>query len=117
MQRYWYHSCKSTFNDLTHTLLHQSQRPLAYWILATLLLCLACASRRMAREVEYRKSKRPFPPCLDEGQSERKLGPTPLLFGPAALSGVLLALLLQLSQKVSLLCDPSARRAGILFQV
>jgi hypothetical protein len=26
---------------------------------------------------EYRKSKRPFPSCLDEGQSERKLGPTP----------------------------------------
>jgi hypothetical protein len=31
--------------------LHQSQRPLAYWILATFLLCLACASRRIAREV------------------------------------------------------------------
>jgi hypothetical protein len=31
--------------------LHQSQRPLAYWILATFLLCLACSSRRIAREV------------------------------------------------------------------
>jgi predicted ATPase len=28
-QRYWCHSCKRTFNDLTATLLHQSQRPLA----------------------------------------------------------------------------------------
>jgi len=31
--------------------LHQSKRPLAYWILATFLLCLACASRRIARAV------------------------------------------------------------------
>jgi len=31
--------------------LHQSQRPLAYWIFATFLLCLACSSRRIAREV------------------------------------------------------------------
>ena len=43
--------CKRTFNDLTATLLHQSSRPLAYWILATFLLCLACSSRRIAREV------------------------------------------------------------------
>jgi transposase-like protein len=50
-KRYWCHSCKRTFNDLTQTLLHQSQRPLAYWILATFLLCLACSSRRIAREV------------------------------------------------------------------
>jgi transposase-like protein len=50
-KRYWCHSCKRTFNDLTDTLLHQSQQPLAYWILATFLLCLACSSRRMAREV------------------------------------------------------------------
>jgi transposase-like protein len=49
--RDWCHSCKRTFNDLTHTLLHQSQRPLASWILATCLLCLACSSRRIAREV------------------------------------------------------------------
>src|SRR5207249_5997385 len=27
-------SCKRTFNDLTDTLLHQSKRPLSYWILA-----------------------------------------------------------------------------------
>ena len=50
-KRYWCHSCKRTFNDLTDTLLHQSKRPLAYWILATFLLCLACSSRRIAREV------------------------------------------------------------------
>ena len=34
-----------------HTLLHRSQRPLAYWILATFLLCLTCSSRRIAREL------------------------------------------------------------------
>ena len=50
-KRYWCHSCKRTFNDLTDTLLHRSQRPLSYWILATFLLCLACSSRRIAREV------------------------------------------------------------------
>jgi transposase-like protein len=50
-KRYWCHSCKRTFNDLTDTLLHQSKQPLAYWILATFLLCLACSSRRIAREV------------------------------------------------------------------
>jgi hypothetical protein len=31
--------------------LHQSKRPLSYWILATFLLCLACSSRRIAREL------------------------------------------------------------------
>jgi transposase-like protein len=35
--RYWCHNGKRTFNDLTNTLLHQSQRPLAYWLLATFL--------------------------------------------------------------------------------
>jgi transposase-like protein len=50
-KRYRCHSCERTFNDLTDTLLHQSKRPLAYWILATFLLCLACSSRRMAREL------------------------------------------------------------------
>ena len=50
-KRSWCHSCKRTFNDLTDTLLHRSQRSLAYWILATFLLCLACSSRRIAREV------------------------------------------------------------------
>src|ERR671931_2286209 len=43
--------CKRTFNDLTNTLLHQSKRSLAYWILATFLLCLSCSSRRIAREL------------------------------------------------------------------
>jgi hypothetical protein len=42
--------CKRTFNDFTATLLHQSQRPLMYWSLATFLLCFACSSRRIARE-------------------------------------------------------------------
>jgi transposase-like protein len=51
-KRYWCNGCKRTFNDLTNTLLHQSKRSLAYWILATFLfLCLACSSRRIAREV------------------------------------------------------------------
>jgi transposase-like protein len=50
-KRYRCHSCKRTFNDLTDTLLHQSKRPLSYWILASFLLCLACSSRRMAREM------------------------------------------------------------------
>jgi transposase len=50
-KRYWCHSCKRTFNDLTETLLHRSKRPLSYWILATFLLCLSCSSRRIAREL------------------------------------------------------------------
>jgi transposase-like protein len=50
-KRYWCHGCKRTFNDLTATLLHQSQRSLSHGILATFLLCLACSSRRIAREV------------------------------------------------------------------
>jgi hypothetical protein len=40
-----------SFNDLTHTLLHQSKRSCAYWMLATFLLCLSCSSRRIAREL------------------------------------------------------------------
>jgi transposase-like protein len=50
-KRSWCHGCQRTFNDLTHTLLHQSKRSRAYWILATVLLCLSCSSRRIAREV------------------------------------------------------------------
>ena len=50
-KRYWGHGCKCTYNDLTDTLLHQSKRPLSYRMLATFLLCLACSSRRLAREV------------------------------------------------------------------
>ena len=50
-KRYWCHGCKRTFNDLTATLFHQTQRSLSHWILATFLLCLACSSRRIAREV------------------------------------------------------------------
>jgi transposase-like protein len=50
-KRYWCKSCRRTFNDLTHTLLAQSQRSLPHWILATFLLCLSCSSRRIAREL------------------------------------------------------------------
>jgi len=50
-KRYWCNGCNRTFNDLTNTLLHQSKRSLAYWILATFLLCLSCSSRRIAREL------------------------------------------------------------------
>ena len=43
--------CKRTFHDLTGTRLDGSKRSLAHWLLATFLLCLACSSRRIAREV------------------------------------------------------------------
>ena len=49
--RYWCNGCERTCNDLTATLLHQSKCSLVYWMLATFLLCLSCASRRIAREV------------------------------------------------------------------
>ena len=48
----------SVLNDLTNTLLHPSQRPLAYWLLATLLLCFACSSRRSARAVVSIQTRR-----------------------------------------------------------
>jgi len=57
-QRYWCHGCKHTFNDLTNTLLHQSKRSLASWILTTFLLCLSCSSRRIARELGLHISTR-----------------------------------------------------------
>ena len=44
-------ACKRTFNDITGTLLDGSKRSLMHWILATFLLCLSCASRRIAREL------------------------------------------------------------------
>src|SRR5262245_51713732 len=50
-KRYWCHSCKRTFNDLTGTLLDGSKRSVMHWILATFLLCLSCSSRRIAREL------------------------------------------------------------------
>jgi transposase-like protein len=53
-QRDWCNGCKRTVNDLTHTLLHQRQRSLPHWILATFLLCLSCSSRRIARELGSR---------------------------------------------------------------
>ena len=53
-KRYWCPSGKHTFNDLTDILWHQSQRSLVYWILATFLVGLTCASRRIAREVGIR---------------------------------------------------------------
>jgi transposase-like protein len=42
--------CQRTFNDLTGTRLDGSKRSVMHGILATVLLGLACASRRMARE-------------------------------------------------------------------
>ena len=45
-------ACKRTFNDLTGTRLDGSKRSLMHWILATFLLCLSCASRRIAKELE-----------------------------------------------------------------
>src|SRR2546428_6340144 len=51
-KRYWCHRCMRTCNDLTEILLHRSKRPLAYWILATFLVCLSCSSRRIAWEVD-----------------------------------------------------------------
>jgi transposase-like protein len=50
-KRSWCNGSQRTFNDLTYTLLHQSRRSCAYWILATFLLCLSCSSRRIAREL------------------------------------------------------------------
>jgi transposase-like protein len=43
--------CKRTCNDLTGTLLDGSKRSVMHWILATFLLCLSCASRRIAKEL------------------------------------------------------------------
>src|SRR5262245_42162587 len=51
LHRYWCKGCRRTFNDLTHTLLAQTKRSLVHWIVATFLLCLACSSRRIAREL------------------------------------------------------------------
>src|SRR5499426_1492411 len=51
LHRYWCKGCRRTFNDLTHTLLAQTKRSLAHWPVATFLLCLACSSRRIAREL------------------------------------------------------------------
>jgi len=50
-KRYRCKACGRTFNDLTKTLFAQSQRSLSHWIVATFLLCLACSSRRIAREL------------------------------------------------------------------
>jgi transposase-like protein len=50
-QRYRCHGCQRTFNALTGTRLDGSKRSVMHWMLATFLLCLACSSRRVAREV------------------------------------------------------------------
>ena len=47
--------CKRTFNDLTGTLLDGSKRSVMHWILATFLLCLSCASRRIAQGKRNKK--------------------------------------------------------------
>ncbi len=44
-------ACTRTFNDLTGTLLDGSKRSVMHGMLATFLLCLSCASRRIAQEV------------------------------------------------------------------
>jgi transposase-like protein len=44
-------NCRRTFHDLTGTLLDGSKRSVIHWMLATFLLCLSCASRRIAREL------------------------------------------------------------------
>jgi transposase-like protein len=44
-------ACKRTFDDLTGTLLDGSKRSVMHWMLATFLLCLACSSRRVAKEL------------------------------------------------------------------
>ncbi len=51
LKRYGCNGCRRTFNDFTNTLLSQSKRSLAHWILATFLLYLACSSRRIVREL------------------------------------------------------------------
>jgi hypothetical protein len=43
--------CTRTFNALTGTLLDGSKRSVMHWILATFLLCLSCAPRRIAKEL------------------------------------------------------------------
>ena len=49
--RSWGHRCMRTFNDLPDPLRHRRQRPRSYWMRATVLVCLACSSRRIAREL------------------------------------------------------------------
>jgi hypothetical protein len=49
-KRSWGNGCQRTCHALTNPLLHQSKPSRAYWMLATFLGCLSCASRRMARE-------------------------------------------------------------------
>jgi transposase-like protein len=51
-KRYWCNSCQRTFNDLTHTLLHQSKRSLASWILATFLFVHEIFCGQWSRQVE-----------------------------------------------------------------
>jgi hypothetical protein len=48
-KRSWWHGGTRTCNDLTAPLLHRSQRAVPHGMLATLLRCLSCASRRIAR--------------------------------------------------------------------
>ena len=58
-KRSWCQGGKRTCNALTAPLLHRSQRPLPSWLRATFLLCLACSSRRIARELGLHR--RPSP--------------------------------------------------------
>ena len=49
--RSWCPGGQRPCNDRTAPLLHRRQRSLPHGMLATLLLCLSCAARRMAREL------------------------------------------------------------------
>ena len=51
LKRYWCVDCGRTFNDLTGTLLDKSKVSPRRLVVMTFLLCLACSSRRIAREV------------------------------------------------------------------
>ena len=50
-QRYRCPRCQRTCNDLPAPWRHRSQRPRADWLLATFLVGLACAARRLTREL------------------------------------------------------------------
>ena len=48
--RYWGNGCQRPCTDLPNTRWPQRKRSLPYWLLATFLLGLSCASPRLARE-------------------------------------------------------------------
>jgi transposase-like protein len=99
-KRYWCNGCKRTFNDLTNTLLHQSKRSLAYWILATFLLCLSQSpcplsvrqvSSHAAASGCSRPARRSPRAPVREGPRQRLPTPTSALPSPTARSGMVFA--------------------------